>query len=495
MNTGQTKSTKPYPYDGFYSRGRFDQYIESLGLEHLDNKRQYGAIKLVLTAYRQSHKHKWHDGFVSISSDKWRDAIGGSAQQQKHIEQIKKKHFIQANTPNKPAYSHKDGVAKAFALTSQTRAIIEAIDRSYVAEQLGSSVIERNGKAVRRDLLAIDKRKSGGLTLHDVPGWCPVNVKALTEVLSAVVSHLNYEDEKIDMKPTQLQEELRAVQDKISTTHKKGTVSHKRKYREYLTRVMNEVISILDLANSRHHGLMPQHYKTSAAGRFYATGLNLQNCSRLTRTAALHGYYSYDIESCHHTIVMSMSEDYGIPCEHLQYYVQNKTAFRAELADALGGRQWIPVVKEILIAIIYGAKKNEHFGVIQERLKADKFKVITEHPRFNGLYEELQDIFKVMIEKATRDPETNLVKNALGRTDREAKKDSQQVAHLLQGIESQALQAVLSVHQSTVVPLHDGWVCTTSESIPEAERAILKATGIPLEVGEPERLELSGIRG
>ena len=78
MNTGQTKSTKPYPYDGFYSRGRFDQYIESLGLEHLDNKRQYGAIKLVLTAYRQSHKHKWHDGFVSISADDWRDAIGAS---------------------------------------------------------------------------------------------------------------------------------------------------------------------------------------------------------------------------------------------------------------------------------------------------------------------------------------------------------------------------------------------------------------------------------
>ena len=366
------------------------------------------------------------------------------------------------------------------------------MDRSYVAGQIGSSVIKRNGKAVRPDLLVLDKRKSGGLTLHDVPSWCPVNVQALTEVLSAVVNHLDYEDKKIKIKPTELHEELRAVQDKISTTHKKGTVSHKKKYREYLTRVMNEVRSILELTNS--NGKMPQCYKTSAAGRFYAMGLNLQNCSKLARMAALHGYYSYDIESCHHAIVLSLAEDYGIPCEHLRYYVENKKAFRTELADALGGQEWLPVVKEILIAIIYGAQKNEHFGVIQERLKADKFKDITNHPRFNGLYDELQEIFKVMIDNATRNPKTNLVKNVLGRTDKKAKKDSQQVAHLLQGIESQALQAVLSVHQSTVVPLHDGWVCTDSESILEAERAILKAAGIPLEVGEPERLELSGIR-
>ena len=327
-------------------------------------------------------------------------------------------------------------------------------------ENIITQLTDGYGQPVRNNITAIDKRTTQGATLHGIPAWCPVNIPALTQTLRILEKHLDDAEGRRAKPPAELRDELKAVKQKIFNTGEPCHRSNARRYKQYLERSINEILDIINDASSKHSGLMPQRFDISNAGRFYATGLNLQNCSRLTRTAALHGCYSYDIESCHHAIALHLAEQYGVPCEHLRYYVENKKELRLELANALGGKQWLPMVKMALIAIIYGARKNEYFGTIRETMGAKGYAILFNHHRFAGLFDELQDVFAAMIDNAERQPKTNHVINALGRIDEKATTDEKRAAHILQGIESQALQAVLSVHTSAIVPLHDGWVCT-----------------------------------
>ena len=112
------------------------------------------------------------------------------------------------------------------------------------------------------------------------------------------------------------------------------------------------------------------------------------------------------------------------------------------------------------------------------------------HRRFSGLYDELAAIKLAMISRAPTQAKTGHVINALGLIDETATTTNQQFAHLLQGIESKALQAMLGAFESAVLPLHDGVVCTALEDVKMAEQAIKQATEIGLQIGEPEPLKL-----
>ena len=64
------------------------------------------------------------------------------------------------------------------------------------------------------------------------------------------------------------------------------------------------------------------------------------------------------------------------------------------------------------------------------------------------------------------------------------------IAHLIQGIESQMLKAAISAHhrgsrtgnEVVVLPLHDGWITRLERDPLVAALAVMKRTGIYIEV-------------
>jgi hypothetical protein len=110
------------------------------------------------------------------------------------------------------------------------------------------------------------------------------------------------------------------------------------------------------IRQAEHFGGLPIQYQQSNTGRLYATGVNLQNCKRETRHAALAGCYDYDIAACHFSIMTQMAAKFGLRCTVIDYYVNNKTQIRNELAEAL--RLQVGSIKKVLTAMAYGARQS-----------------------------------------------------------------------------------------------------------------------------------------
>jgi hypothetical protein len=99
----------------------------------------------------------------------WRKAIGESAGQKELIRRIKAEYFLQPDGADLPEYSHRDGITKAYALTPQTRAAIEAMDKKAsktINESIVSQITDGHRQPVRKYIAVIDKRTSQGATLH-----------------------------------------------------------------------------------------------------------------------------------------------------------------------------------------------------------------------------------------------------------------------------------------------------------------------------------------
>ncbi len=452
------------------------------------------AVHLALRAFKLSFKHTWDDTAVSVGRAEFQSLFNG------HRERIK---YVQEKILTKPhnGYSKDKGITKAYQLQPLIRGAIERMDRKRIEQHIqgtaGKSVIkDDNNNRVKRITATRKKEIRTEQSLHDVPAWCPVNMTALAKTAEAIGKTLDFIDGKKSSRPEALAIELESIADKIrhSNDKKRSGRTDKAIMRDYLLRVQNELLEIIELSSSaKRYGFMPLRYQQSQAGRWYGLGSpTLQNCTRLARSAALHGFYSFDIESCHHAIVLQIAQSMGIPCENLDYYVKNKKAFRQQVATAIKAPE--ASVKKSLIAMIYGAGINQK-GAISKELTHDKLSKALTIPEFAGLHRELGEIFAAMLEHSGG-AQTGEVVNALGLTEPFSRRGDDQrrlAAHLLQGIESQALQAALSVHKSAIVPLHDGWVCMSAESHREAEKAIKVDTGFDLQVNEPDVIKLTGI--
>lgn len=449
-------------------------------------------MDLVLRAYRLSFEHAWDVNCVSISRDEFRQKYNGNRQR---ISYVKTRILA---SPHK-GYSMAQGITKLYQLQPFVREAVEAMDRKLIQERAngtGSTAVikDNNNNRVKRITATVKKDVRSG-SISEVPAWCPVNIPALIETADALTKTIDCLDGKCKQ-PQALREELEAISIKIKHNNdkKKSGRSNKAIMRDYLTGALNEVAGIIELASSaNHNGEMPHSYKQSPAGRFYATGpVNLQNCTKLARNAAMSGFYSFDIESCHHAIVLQVAQSMGIDCPNLANYVGDKDNVRKSIAKQIDAP--VSSVKASLIAMIYGAGLNP-FGAISKELTGSKLKLAMDLPEFIGLHNELRIVFEAMLEHSGGAKSGEVV-NTLGLSEPHSKRRDDQrrlAAHLLQGIESQALQAALSVHTSAVLPLHDGWVCLTKESHADAEKAIAESTGFSLQVGEPELIELSGI--
>lgn len=102
--------------------------------------------------------------------------------------------------------------------------------------------------------------------------------------------------------------------------------------------------------------------KSSPDGRFFSQGASLQGIPRKIRhTIAKSLYYDIDIKNCHPVLLRWYCQENDIPCDSIDYYINNREQCFQELGDLMNETK--DIIKSNLLAIMNGGgtKKYERF--------------------------------------------------------------------------------------------------------------------------------------
>jgi hypothetical protein len=258
--------------------------------------------------------------------------------------------------------------------------------------------------------------------------------------------------------------------------------------------VLDSIRTVLHHANNTiTFGCLIHKYEQSNSGRMYGTGVNLQSVSRQVRYAALHGLWDYDIENCHYSILQQMAAKEGLQCPVVEEYLNNKVSIRNRLAADLGltPRQ----VKKVLLAMVYGASlSDDPSSAVPEIVGGvETAQALYQHAFFKALAVDIAKARTAVLKKNR--PFRGGLRNMRGLVMRVAGKESRhRLAHLLQGVESVALEAAHNVFAEKILLLqHDGFTATAPDlDLALIEGAIFKATGysLKLSVSGPLKADL-----
>ena len=188
------------------------------------------------------------------------------------------------------------------------------------------------------------------------------------------------------------------------------------------------------------------------------------------------GYWDYDIQNCHYTIMNQLGNDYGLRTfNSFDNYIKNKSKIRKSLSKEL--KVDVSIIKECIIAILYGCKKSVgDKNKLTELLGRDKHLKLLQNDWIIELFGDREDITNSIIEKTIREPKKyrwlklkgikkqyfeNCRNKRLNYLDENGKKTQNRfvLAHILQGIESKMLDICMGVELGRVgVLIHDGFV-------------------------------------
>jgi hypothetical protein len=221
-------------------------------------------------------------------------------------------------------------------------------------------------------------------------------------------------------------------------------------------------------------------YVVCSTGRLFGTGVSLQNVPREVRNAALHGLWDYDVENCHFAIFEQMAAACGRQTPAIANYLANKEATRSGIAQRVGITY--EDVKECLLATVYGAPQSEWKDAsIPKVVGEEKAWRLYRDKGFAALARDITEGRRAIL-AAHRGKR---LANALGLSINAAASPKQRLAHLLQGVEAQALRAVQAVYPKEIVLLiHDGFVSTVQLDTARLEAVIRAETGYDLRLSE-----------
>lgn len=323
------------------------------------------------------------------------------------------------------------------------------------------------------------KRKNGGRSTFEavVTNSCRVDVTGLKTILE------------------KLHSELVLLQQYASNNIQRGDKFMETIYQriEQVTSHRNHALELYNQATDKNliaWGFVPLQYQQVGTGRVYAKGVSLQNAPRAIRAAALGSCYEYDIENCHYEFLRQKS---GIHIPYIQQYCANKSQVRALLANKLN----LPIktIKTILLSLIYGA--NAHIYLPEREDKdasaisaacgnAETFYRVIDNPIIKGIRDEIKSAANILIHQYTRN---GRLTNAMRIYYTGDNNWSKQLAHVLQGLEAKALEAVANITGSdTMLLLHDGIYTTSQWNKKALSQAILAATGCKITVCEESTL-------
>jgi len=254
---------------------------------------------------------------------------------------------------------------------------------------------------------------------------------------------------------------------------------------EFVERLHDMTSEILRMSKTdvAGNGYIATQYVQAQSGRLYARGINLQTAPTLIKQAALDGLWEYDFSNCHFDILKQMAALHGYQCEAITHYLSTKQATRRAIAEQAGitERQ----AKVCLLAIMYGAKASDwHENAIPEEIGMEAARRLFAVPLFAGIHADISQARSIILRSWKRTANGSL-SNAFGKAIAADAKPEEQLAHLIQGVEAQALQTAIKMHPADIVLLqHDGFAATRRLSDKAIMEAVFQATGYRLELEE-----------
>jgi hypothetical protein len=259
-----------------------------------------------------------------------------------------------------------------------------------------------------------------------------------------------------------------------------------------LLELQEKVAQIIHMAHTTMgRGLVMHIYKESDSGRLYAQGgVSLCGVPREFRKAALVGLWDYDVENCHFDIIAQMAKRIYVHCDAIEYYLANKKLVRDEIAAEIGISY--DETKTCLLAVMYGAKSEAWYwykNAIPDNIGTDAARRLNDFPLFANIANDVKRARQAILAHTKPNRQGGL-ENAFGKSIKTDKhSDEQQLAHLIQGIEAQALEACTKLHPGEIVLLqHDGFTATKRLDVAALEKAINVATGYALKMEEEKVL-------
>jgi hypothetical protein len=227
-------------------------------------------------------------------------------------------------------------------------------------------------------------------------------------------------------------------------------------------------------------GKVMMRYVMCPTGRLYGTGVSLQNVPREVRNAALDGLWDYDIENCHYAIFQQMAARCGCGTPAIANYLANKEDVRRGIAERVGITR--DEAKDSLLALMYGAPLSLWADAsIPKNLGEENARRLYGDPDFAALAEDIMKGRRAIL----ADFEGKRLTNAVGLSIDASAKPRVRLAHLLQGVEVQALRAVQALHPEEIVLLmHDGFVSKVRLDVQRLGEVIRHATAYDLRLSE-----------
>lgn len=259
--------------------------------------------------------------------------------------------------------------------------------------------------------------------------------------------------------------------------------------------LLNQIVALLSIANANKSGQLPITYTQSNGGRLYADGaINLQNCSRVIRKAALVDHYDIDVENCHYTLLAQMCKRINVPTPYIDHYIQHKKAMRKEVADFFNCTE--DMAKEVLIALIYGSNLSSYGALRKLNLKRSEIDISASW--IDKLAKEVAKVSKCVVNHyMALTPGHFKIKNEAGMTkatktdsDRNVKM-SKLLAFILHGAESLILKHMIRFLGNNIVLLqHDGVTCLEPVNTDAMSEHIAEKTGYSVKF-DMKKLEIS----
>jgi len=440
-----------------------ESFIKRLrrGLPKFRTLSKKDQTNLAFLIWETGSSHREHHGDPELSSFSYQELekkFGRS-----RFEEINATCKAFEVTPN---WSHVQGHTRRFDLSPKTKEIKTA----YVNQRTAplTRLIRQDGKRLRRLPEALEAKDLKGVSRAAWKGAkplnkCPVHIHRMRQV-HALLGKLT---------DTGQSDLFVAGFDPEAIEHSRGVLGQMLR------------LATTDVAGE---GYVMLRYAEASTGRLYARGINLQTVPRLVRHTALHGLRDYDIENCHFAIFHQMAARYGFDANNIEAYLADKSGTRSGLAERMG--IGVGAAKTCLIVTMYGARTSHWFkAVIPDAIGQNAATRLYVDSVFCGIYDDIQAGRKVIIDGHPKRPRTIL--NAVGKSIQLKRPAEDILAHLIQGIEVQALRAALELYREDICLLmHDGFASVRKLSIPRIEAAMKDATGYELRLVK-EKIQLS----
>ena len=277
-----------------------------------------------------------------------------------------------------------------------------------------------------------------------------------------------------------------------------------------LTEIRNNLTDLRDIADSEllPKGKIYQHYFEGESGRVYTTGnTSIQQMNRIVRPIVMGGlgYWDYDIQNCHFTLLKHIAKYYGYKrLDSIEDYLENKSSIRKRLALLVD--EDMKNIKTILLAILYGASQQVRKGNdITELIGRKKQYELNEDAFIDKLYSDIKGLTKHIVDITERERQKHPYLQIYGKTilywqnirhkrlavvgENGKKVPGRKIlAHILQGLESKILDVIMgSIGRDIKVLIHDGFITESfiehkelSKVVKETLNIDVKFQSIPL---------------